>query len=98
MIKIWLFSYFSYSFCYFFAMLFTSEIKKDVRSMKKKIITFMAAGAMTMLFSGCAEDNYNSYNTQSSYDRKMEYEVHKDAAEASKMLSAQDIKNIENMK
>ena len=72
--------------------------------MKKKIITFMAAGAMTMLFSGCAEDNYNSgygynsYNTQSSYDRKMDYEVHKDAAEASKMLSAQDIKNIENMK
>ena len=55
-----------------------------------------------MLFSGCAKDNYNagynSYDNRSSYDRKMDYEVHKDAYEASKMLSAQDIKNIENMK
>ena len=65
-------------------------------------MTFSVLGVCVMLFSGCAKDNYNagynSYDNRSSYDRKMDYEVHKDAYEASKMLSAQDIKNIENMK
>jgi hypothetical protein len=53
-----------------------------------------------LMFSGCAEDNYNSgyYNPQSSYDRKMDYEARKDMQEASTMLSAQDIKNLEKMK
>jgi hypothetical protein len=70
--------------------------------MKKMIMTCSVLGICSMLLSGCAGDNYNSgynsYDNRSSYDRKMDYEVHKDAYEASKMLSAQDIKNIENMK
>jgi len=61
---------------------------------------FLAAMAAMLLFNGCAEDNYYNggyYNSQSNYDRKMDYEARKDVAEASKMLSAQDIKNLENM-
>jgi hypothetical protein len=59
---------------------------------------FTVSGVCAMLFSGCAGDNYNSYDNRSSYDRKMDHEVQKDVNEASKMLSAQDIKNIEKMK
>jgi hypothetical protein len=66
--------------------------------MKKTIMTFTVLGVCAMLFSGCAGDNYNSHDNRSSYDRKMDHEVQKDAYEASKMLSAQDIKNIEKMK
>ena len=67
--------------------------------MKKTGLLFVMSAAVLM-FSGCAEDNYYNggyYNSQSSYDRKMDYEARKDMAEASKMLSAQDIKNLENM-
>jgi hypothetical protein len=62
---------------------------------------FLVLIAGILMFSGCAEDNYNSgyYDPQkSSYDRKMEYEARKDMQEASKMLSEKDIKNLENMK
>ena len=68
--------------------------------MKKTVSLLFAALVGILLFSGCAEDNYYNggyYNSQSSYDRKMDYEARKDVAEASKMLSAQDIKNLENM-
>ena len=51
---------------------------------------------MTMLLSGCAEDNYNTgYN---SYDRKVDYVAQDAMYEASSKLSAQDIKNINNLK
>ncbi len=68
--------------------------------MKRSVSLFLAAVAGITMFSGCAEDNYYNggyYNSQSSYDRKMDYEARKDVAEASKMLSSQDIKNLENM-
>jgi hypothetical protein len=82
-------------------MLFYYKVK-DGNEMKRMMVALIAAGVLTILFSGCAENNYNtgysSYDTRSSYDKKMDDEVQKDADEASKMLSAQDIKNIENMK
>jgi hypothetical protein len=76
--------------------------RKDENGMKKTIMTFTVLGVCAILFSACAGDKYNSgynsYDNRSSYDRKMDHEVQKDAYEASKMLSAQDIKNIEKMK
>jgi len=57
---------------------------------------------MTMLLSGCAEDNYNtghnSYDKRSNYDRKVDYVAQDAMYEASSKLSAQDIKNINNLK
>ena len=68
--------------------------------MKRTMSLLLVLIAGILMFSGCAEDNYNSgyYNPQSSYDRKMDYEARKDMQEASKMLSTQDIKNLEKMR
>ena len=68
------------------------------------LLSLLAASVSVFTLSGCTGDSYNGYNSydrydnRSSYDRKMDYEAHKDVQEASKMLSAQDIQNIENLK
>ena len=70
--------------------------------MFRNIIMIVSGFTMIAILSACAGDSYNSgynsYDNRSSYDRKIDYEAHKDVAEASKMLSAQDIKNIKNLK
>ena len=70
--------------------------------MKNMCSSMLLAGTFAMLLNGCAGDSYNSgynrYDNRSSYDREMDNEARKDVAEASKMLSTQDIKNIQNMK
>jgi len=70
--------------------------------MKTLLPTIIFTGIMTMLLSGCAEDNYNtgynSYDKRSNYDRKVDYVAQDAMYEASSKLSAQDIKNINNLK
>ncbi len=70
--------------------------------MKKTVLTVIVAGVLTLIFSGCAEDNYNagynSYDNRSNYDRKMDNVAEDAMYEASSKLSAQDIKNINNLK
>ncbi len=64
--------------------------------MKKKLNLLMAIVFVAILFSGCAEDNYNSsYN---SYDRKMDNAAKADAYEISNNLSTQDLQNLNNLK
>jgi len=70
--------------------------------MKKTVLTVIVAGMLTLIFSGCAEDNYNagynSYDNRSNYDRKMDNVAEDAMYDASSKLSAQDIKNINNLK
>ena len=70
--------------------------------MKKTVLTVIVAGMLTLIFSGCAGDNYNagynSYDNRSNYDRKMDNAAEDAMYEASSKLSAQDIKNINNLK
>ncbi|WP_297525232.1 hypothetical protein [Sulfurovum sp.] len=64
------------------------------------VVLAVSAGTFVVLLTGCAEESYNQYgyNSGSSYDKRMDNEAQKDMNDASKMLSAQDIKNIQNMK
>ena len=70
--------------------------------MKKTVLTATAVGMLAFIFSGCAEDNYNagynSYDNRSNYDRKMDNVAEDAMYDASSKLSAQDIKNINNLK
>ncbi len=70
--------------------------------MNKTLFMLLTAGMFLMLLSGCAEDNYNagynSYDNRSSYDRKMDYVAQEAVNDAANQLSAQDIKNLNNLK
>ena len=70
--------------------------------MSKKNLILLALGVFAIAVSGCAEDNYNagynSYDNRSNYDRKMDYVAQDAVYDASSKLSAQDIKNINNLK
>ena len=66
--------------------------------MKKTILTIAITGVLAVIFSGCAQDNYNSYDNRSNYDRKMDYAAQDAVYDASKNLSAQDMKNLNNLK
>ena len=65
-------------------------------------MALLTLGFASLLLSGCAGDNYNtehnSYDNRSSYDRKMDYVAQEAAYDAGSQLSAQDIKNINNLK
>ena len=67
-----------------------------------KKILLICIGILSILLTGCAEDNYNSgynsYDTRSSYDRKMDSAAQDAMYDATKNLSAQDMKNINNLK
>jgi len=66
---------------------------------KKKIVpTLLFAVTAAALFSGCAGDNYNTYDNRSYEDRKIDYAAQNAANDAAASLSAQDIKNINNLK
>ncbi len=68
---------------------------------KTLLLSTLTASFAIFALTGCAGSSYNGFNqyeNQSSYDRQMDYEAHKDVAEASKMLSAQDIQNIQHLK
>ena len=70
--------------------------------MKKTLQITISALFGILLLSGCAEDNYNagynSYDNRSSYDRHMDNAAEDAVYDASQQLSAQDIKNINNLK
>ena len=66
--------------------------------MKKTILIISITGVLAVIFSGCAQDNYNSYDNRSNYDRKMDYAAQDAVYDASKNLSAQDMKNLNNLK
>lgn len=65
-------------------------------------MTILSLVVAAVLFTGCAEDNYNagynSYDSRNNSDRKIDYVAQDAAYEASSKLSAQDIKNINNLK
>ena len=66
--------------------------------MTKTILTVIAVGMLTIIFSGCAGDNYepqyNSYDNRSYNDKKI------DGAIASEMnsLSNKDLAELNNLK
>ncbi len=69
--------------------------------MKRTISLVSTAALAVVLFAGCTQSNYNSgynnYNSYNSYnktDRMAEDAMH----DAASQLSAQDIKNINNLK
>ena len=70
--------------------------------MNKTLFILLTVGAFLLLLNGCAEDNYNagynSYDNRSSYDRKMDYVAQEAVNDAASQLSAQDIKNLNNLK
>ena len=70
--------------------------------MKKTLLLLMATGFTSLLLNGCAGDSYNSgynsYDNRSNYDRKMDYVAEDAVYDASNKLSAQDIKNLNNLK
>ena len=70
--------------------------------MNKTLFTLLVAAVFSMILGGCAEDNYNagynSYDNRSNYDRKMDYVAQEAVNDAANQLSAQDIKNLNNLK
>jgi len=70
--------------------------------MTKTIFTIATVSMLTMMLSGCAQDNYNSgynsYDNRSYQDRKLDYAAQDAMNDATSKLSAQDIKNINNLK
>ena len=57
------------------------------------------ASFAVVLLAGCAESNYNSgYNNYNSYDNKTDRMAQDAMHDAASQLSAQDIKNINNLK
>ena len=73
-----------------------------MKKISKTVSTLLFVGVLASIMSGCAEDNYNagynSYDKRSNADRKLDYAAQDAAYEASSKLSAQDIKNINNLK
>ena len=73
-----------------------------MKKMSKIVLTLLSVGVLAIVVSGCAEDNYNagynSYDNRSNYDRKMDYVAQDAVYDASSNLSAQDMKNINNLK
>jgi len=65
---------------------------------KKIVPTLLLAGAAAALLVGCAGDNYNTYDNRSYEDRKIDYAAQRATNDAAASLSAQDIKNINNLK
>jgi len=75
-------------------------LKKFRRNtMRRKIIVLLSlSGSVSLLLSGCAGDSYNDYDNRSYEQRKMDYTAQRAADDAAASLSAQDIKNINNLK
>ena len=77
-----------------------------MKKIYKTVSTLLFVGVLASIMSGCAEDNYNagynsydnSYDSRSNADRKLDYAAQDAAYDASSKLSAQDIKNINNLK
>ena len=63
--------------------------------MKKTMSLITVAAFSAILFTGCAESNYSTYN---SYDNKTDRMAQDTMHDAASQLSAQDIKNINNLK
>lgn len=67
--------------------------------MKKFLFLSFLTGSALLALSGCAESSYNSaYNNYNSYDNKMDRVAQSAANDAASQLSAQDIKNLNNLK
>jgi len=65
---------------------------------KKIVPTLFLAGTAAVLLGGCAGDSYNTYDNRSYEDRKIDYAAQNAVNDAAASLSAQDIKNINNLK
>ncbi|SFZ98593.1 hypothetical protein MNB_SV-5-1576 [hydrothermal vent metagenome] len=65
---------------------------------KKTILLSLIAITSATLLSGCAGDSYNMYDSRSYEDRKIDYTAQNAVNSAAASLSAQDIKNINNLK
>jgi len=66
--------------------------------LKKTVLPLLFAASATALLSGCAGDSYNTYDNRSYQDREIDNAAHEAAQDAANSLSAQDIKNINNLK
>lgn len=60
--------------------------------------TYILAVLTVIFLSGCSSNSYEpQYDNRSNYDRQMDYAAQDAVYDASKSLSAQDIKNINNL-
>jgi len=65
---------------------------------KKTVPLLLIAGVSATLLSGCAGESYNTYDNRSYEEKKIDYAAQNAANDAASSLSAQDIKNINNLK
>jgi len=65
---------------------------------KRIVLPLFLTAIAAVLFTGCAGDNYNSYDNRSYEERKMDNAAQHAEHEAAASLSAQDLKNINNLK
>ena len=65
---------------------------------KKIVSTLLFAGAAAALLGGCAGESYNTYDNRSYEERTLDNAAQQAANDAAASLSAQDIKNINNLK
>ncbi len=62
--------------------------------MTRRIALTIPAFVAMMMFAGCAESSYNYHSYDNKTDRMAQEAMH----DAASQLSAQDIKNINNLK
>ena len=76
-------------------------LKTDQRTpmrLKQTILTLLFTASAAALLSGCAGGSYDAYDNRSYQDREIDNAAHEAAQDAANSLSAQDIKNINNLK
>ena len=66
--------------------------------LKRILPPLSLAATAAVLLSGCAGDSYNTYDNRSYEERKIDYAAQRAANDAASSLSAQDLKNINNLK
>ncbi len=66
--------------------------------LKQTTLKLLFTASAAALFSGCAGNSYNAYDNRSYQDKEIDNAAHKAAQDAANSLSAQDIKNINNLK
>jgi len=68
--------------------------------MQKVMLTFVLAGALATIFTGCAESNYNSgYNSgYNSYENQNDRAVNRAISEEVNSLSNEDIAQLNKLK
>jgi len=79
-------------------MLTKLHIRRKDMTFKRIVLSLLLTATATVLITGCAGDSYNSYDNRSYSERQIDYAGQNAANDAAASLSAQDLKNINNLK